>query len=170
MYSPLARGRNRPPAPDLLTALRLESGRVIWLLRHGDAADGSPDSDRPLTETGERQARNAGRALKRLGVALEACLASPKVRARDTAKLACAELDGLEVSLEDTLQGGPFDPRDLAAGLDEVLLVGHDPDFSMAVHSLTGAQVRLQKGGLAAVAKGELIVLLRPPELEAIAG
>jgi phosphohistidine phosphatase len=142
---------------------------LIWLLRHGDAADGSPDAERPLTEKGERQSRNAGRALKRLGVELDACLASPKVRAQQTAQLACAEL-GVEVNTEEALQGGPFDANELAAGLDQVLLVGHDPDFSMAVHSLTGAQVRMKKGGLAGVEKGELIVLLRPHELEAIAG
>jgi phosphohistidine phosphatase len=143
---------------------------VIWLLRHGDAADGSPDSERPLTEKGERQSRNAGSALKKLGIELEACLTSPKVRARETARLACEALGGPEVTVEPALQGGPFDPRELAAGFDEVLLVGHDPDFSMAVHSLTGAQVRMKKGGLAGIAKGELIVLLRPHELEAIAG
>ncbi len=58
----------------------------------------------------------------------------------------------------------------LAAGLGEhVLLVGHDPDFSMAVHALTGAQVRMKKGGLAGVEKGEIKVLLRPAELVAIA-
>jgi hypothetical protein len=39
----------------------------------------------------------------------------------------------------------------------------------MAVHSLTGAQVRMKKGGLAGVEKGELKVLLRPAELKAIA-
>jgi hypothetical protein len=50
-----------------------------------------------------------------------------------------------------------------------VLLVGHDPDFSMAVHDLTGAQVRLKKGGVAAVDTGELTALMRPAELEAIA-
>jgi phosphohistidine phosphatase len=143
---------------------------LIWLLRHGDAADGSPDSERPLTEKGERQSRNAGRALKKLGVEIEACLTSPKVRARETARLCCEELGGVAVSLEPALQGGPFDPRDLAAGFEEVLLVGHDPDFSMAVHSLTGAQVRMKKGGLAGIQKGELTVLLRPAELAAIAG
>ena len=143
--------------------------RVIWLLRHGDAADGSPDSERPLTEKGERQSRNAGRALRTMGVELEACLSSPKVRARDTARLCCEELDGVKVSEEPALQGGPFDPRELAAGFENVLLVGHDPDFSMAIHSLTGAQVRMKKGGLAAISKGELVVLLRPHELEAIA-
>jgi hypothetical protein len=34
---------------------------------------------------------------------------------------------------------------------------------------MTGAQVRMKKGGLAGVHKGELVVLLRPTETEAIA-
>lgn len=143
---------------------------MIWLLRHGEAADGSPDSDRPLTDAGREQSRIAGAAMNALGVELNACLASPKVRAADTARIVCAEL-GVEPQLEPKLAGGPIDAEALAAGLgDEVLLVGHDPDFSMAVHDLTGAQVRMAKGGLAAVKKGELIVLLRPHELRRIAG
>jgi phosphohistidine phosphatase len=143
---------------------------VLWLLRHGDAAEGSPDAERPLTEKGERQSRAAGRALEALGVKMDACLTSPKVRSADTAKLACEAL-GIEPQHEPKLAGGPFDGEALAAGLgDDVLLVGHDPDFSMAVHALTGAQVRMKKGGLAGVEKGELKVLLRPSELTAIAG
>jgi phosphohistidine phosphatase len=142
---------------------------VLWLLRHGDAAEGSPDAERPLTDKGKEQSRAAGRALKELGVKPAACLTSPKVRAVDTARIACEEL-GIEPQLEPKLAGGPFDPEALAAGLgDDVLLVGHDPDFSMAVHSLTGAQVRMKKGGLAGVEKGELKVLLRPTETRAIA-
>ena len=142
---------------------------MLWLLRHGDAADGSPDAERPLTKKGERQSRAAGRALKRLGVEMDACLTSPKVRAADTAKLACEAL-GIEPKHEPKLAGGPFDAEALAAGLgDNVLLVGHDPDFSMAVHALTGAQVRMKKGGLAGIEKGELIVLMRPAELTALA-
>jgi hypothetical protein len=47
--------------------------------------------------------------------------------------------------------------------------VGHDPDFSMAVHSATGAQVRMKKGGLAGIDKGELKALLRPKELRVMA-
>ncbi len=143
---------------------------MIWLLRHGDAEDGSPDSERPLTEKGREQARAVGAALKALGVEIDACLASPKLRAADTARIACEPL-GVEPQLEPKLAGGPFDPEQLAAGLgeDDVLLVGHDPDFSMAVHSLTGAQVRMKKGGLAGVEKGELKVLLRPVETRAIA-
>ena len=143
---------------------------MLWLLRHGDAEDGSPDAERKLTEKGRRQSTAAGAALAALGVKLEACLSSPKVRAAQTAELACEAL-GVEPELEPKLAGGRFDAEALAAGLgDEVLLVGHDPDFSMAVHSLTGAQVRMKKGGLAGIDTGELKVLLRPAELKRIAG
>jgi phosphohistidine phosphatase len=142
---------------------------MIWLLRHGDAADGSPDSERPLTEKGREQSRAVGAALKALGVEIDACLTSPKVRAAETARLACEPL-GVEPDLEPKLAGGPFDAEALAAGLGDVLLVGHDPDFSMAVHSLTGAQVRMKKGGLAGIERGELMVLMRPRELKRLAG
>jgi phosphohistidine phosphatase len=139
------------------------------MLRHGEAEEGSPDAERRLTAKGERQANDAGRALARLGVALEACLASPRVRAFETARRACAPL-GLEPVREESLTGGPIDARAIAGGFEEVLLVGHDPDLSTAVRELTGAQVRLPKGGLAGVDRGELGVLLGPSELEAIAG
>ena len=59
--------------------------------------------------------------------------------------------------------------HELIAGLGDVLLVGHDPSFSMLLHDLTGAQARMRKGGLAGVNKGELISLMRPAELAAIA-
>jgi phosphohistidine phosphatase len=87
----------------------------------------------------------------------------------DTAKLACEPL-GLDVHVTPELRGGSFDPEAVAAGWgSNVLLVGHEPDFSRAVHDLTGARVKMKKGGLAAVDRGELIVLMRPAELAAIA-
>lgn len=141
---------------------------MLWLLRHAEAADGMPDDERPLTERGIRQAEAAGQALRRLDVHLDACLSSPKRRALHTAQLACEPL-GVEVTVEPALGGEPFDPEALSAGLEDVLLVGHDPSFSMTVHELTGAQARMRKGGLAAIRKGELIVLMRPAELAAIA-
>lgn len=143
---------------------------MIWLLRHGQASDDAPDdAGRPLTEKGERQSRAAGRALAALGVELDACLTSPKVRARDTASLACAEL-GLQPEEAEALRGGDFDPANLAAGRGEVLLVGHEPDFSRAVQAMTGARIDLKKGGIAAVDEGELVLLVRPAEIDRIAG
>jgi phosphohistidine phosphatase len=141
---------------------------MLWMLRHGDAADGLPDDQRPLTDRGIAQAENAGRALERLGVGIDACLSSPKLRALQTAQYACAPL-GLEVTVERRLSGEPFEVDELIAGLGDVLIVGHDPSFSLTLHDLTGAQARMRKGGLAAIHKGELITLLRPSELAAIA-
>ena len=141
---------------------------MLWLLRHAEAADGFPDDERPLTDRGVTQAQDAGRALERLGVTLDACLSSPKLRAMQTAQQACAPL-GVEVTVEPRLSGQPFDVEDLVAGLGDVLLVGHDPSFSLTLHDLTGAQARMRKGGLAAIHKGELLTLLRPNELSAIA-
>ena len=141
---------------------------MLWLLRHADAADGSPDEARPLTDRGVQQALNAGQALARLGVTLDACLSSPRVRAIQTAQLACDPL-GVEVEICEALTGPPFDPAELIAGRGDVMLVGHDPSISLALHDMTGAQVRMRKCGLAAIDKGELLVLLRPSELAAIA-
>jgi phosphohistidine phosphatase len=142
---------------------------VIWLLRHGTAEDSAEDdASRRLTEKGERQSRAAGAALAALEVRIDACLTSPKVRARDTARIACDEL-GVEVEEADALRGGDFDPEALAAGRGDVLLVGHEPDLSRAVQAATGARVALKKGAVAAIEDGTLVALLRPAQLRAIA-
>jgi len=145
-----------------------DSRGMLWLLRHAEAADGEPDEERPLTEKGRTQAEAAGRALAYLGEEIDVCLSSPKRRALETAELACEPL-GVEVTVEPALGGEPFDVQAITAGLGNVLLVGHDPSFSLQLHDLTGTQARMKKGGLAGIAKGELVVLLRPAELTAIA-
>ena len=151
----------------------------LWLLRHGEAVphESKPDADRELTPRGERQAAAAGQGLARLGVEFDACYTSPKVRALDTARLACPALN-IEPQVADVLADG-FDRDDalelLLAHGDEarVMVVGHDPSFTQVVHDLTGAAVDFKKGGVAAVravrTNGELLVLLRPRELESLA-
>jgi phosphohistidine phosphatase len=141
---------------------------MLWLLRHAEAADGQPDDERPLTERGIVHAEAAGRALAYLGEQIEVCLSSPKRRALQTAELACEPL-GIQVTVEPALAGEPIDVHTITAGLDDVLLVGHDPSFSLLLHDLTGAQARMKKGALAGVSKGELVVYLRPRDLAAIA-
>jgi phosphohistidine phosphatase len=141
---------------------------MLWLLRHAEAEEGVPDDERPLTERGAMQADAAGCALAVLGVGLDVCLSSPKLRAVQTAERACEPL-GVPVTIERALSGEPFDVHTLTAGLGEVMLVGHDPSFSLLLHDLTGAQARMKKGGLAGISKGELVALLRPSELGAIA-
>ena len=143
---------------------------MIWLLGTATrrTASGKPDAERDLTEKGERQSRAAGQALKRLGVELDVCLTSPKVRARRTAELACEALIA-PIEEDDRLAGGDFDPLELAAGRGEVMLVGHEPDFSSAIAMVTGSRVKMKKGGVAALDDHLLHVLLRPKDLRAIA-
>jgi phosphohistidine phosphatase len=142
---------------------------TLLLLRHGDAEDGDGGDDaRRLTAKGKGQAIAAGEALAALAVEVDACLTSPKLRATETARLACRPL-GIEFELTDELRGGRFDGPGLAAGRGSVLLVGHEPDFSDEIARLTGGRVKMKKGGLAIVHGSTLLALLRPDELAAIA-
>jgi phosphohistidine phosphatase len=149
--------------------------RQLWLLRHGEAEphDARSDDERLLTQRGEDQSRAAGRALAAMDVVFQAVYTSPKVRARDTAKLACEAL-GAEPMEHAPLREGfsAGDARELLHADERILVVGHEPDFSQVVHDLTGARIDLKKGGLAGVrmdgARGELIALLRPRELDRI--
>ena len=150
----------------------------LWFLRHGEAEPHAarPDAERALTERGRGQSDSAGRSLAELGVTFQLAFTSPKVRAADTARIACRHL-GIDAHEHATLREG-LDREEAmalvrAAGEDQrVLLVGHEPDFSQTVHDLTGARIVLKKGGVAAVrldgTRGELIALLRPRELDRI--
>jgi phosphohistidine phosphatase len=150
----------------------------LWMLRHGEAVphDSKPDDERELTPRGRRQSEAAGAALAALNEEFAACYSSPKVRAWETAELACASLN-IDPVREDSLANG-FSRTDALALLDahgdaKVLVIGHEPTFSQVVYDFTGARVDFKKGGVAAIAarrtSGELLALLRPRELEAIA-
>ena len=90
------------------------------------------------------------------------------MRAAETARLACTALE-LEPEIAEELRGGPFDSLALSAGRGDVLLIGHEPDLSGEIARLTGANVKLRKGGLAIVDGSILLALLRPKDLAAIA-
>jgi phosphohistidine phosphatase len=162
----------------------MAAARQLWLLRHADAEPHGTraDAERRLTERGVRQAEVAGLALARMGVGFGAALSSPKVRARETAELALAQLPAEQapkMELHEPLAGYFQAPQalDALAGTGRespLLLIGHEPDLSGIVGELTGGRVDLKKGGLAVVRLGgagsELVLLLRPAELALIAG
>src|SRR5919201_5397215 len=95
----------------------------LWLRGQGGAVphDSKADDERELTPRGRAQAEAAGAALAKLGVEFAACYTSPKVRARETAELACGFLN-VDPVLEDSL-GGRFDRDDALA-----LLAAHGED------------------------------------------
>jgi phosphohistidine phosphatase len=158
--------------------------RQLWLLRHAEAEPHGTraDSDRRLTERGERQARAAGVALASLEFEFDAVLFSPKVRARQTAELAAEAWSDEQrgrMRVHSPLAGGFGAAEALDALASEspearVLLVGHEPDLSQLVAELAGGRADIKKGGLAVLRldgpSGELLVLLRPRELALIAG
>ena len=148
----------------------------LWLLRHGEAEPhGSrPDAERRLTATGEREARAAGAALRALRITPDAVFTSPRVRAMQTAHLACSAL-GVEPREHQPLHRdfGADEALALCAGLDVVVIVGHQPDFGQIVHDLTGARIDLATGSVAAVridGGATLLSLLRPRALRLIGG
>src|SRR3954469_5844957 len=119
----------------------------LYLLRHAHAGNAAnwdgPDSERPLSPKGKRQAQRLGAFLAERGFAPDAIVTSPKLRARQTAELV-ADAIGIAVSVDDRLAGG-LDPDiigDIAerVGGTSVVLVGHDPDFSELLAALSGTE------------------------------
>jgi phosphohistidine phosphatase len=152
----------------------------LCLLRHAHAGDATrwldDDDLRPLTEKGRRQAERLARHLAGAGYAPDVVLASPLVRARETAEIA-AEVLHAPLRIDARL-GGMVDLATLERILADAgdpsrpILVGHDPDFSELVSELVGAPIAMRKATLARVdverplepGAGELRWLL-PPEL-----
>lgn len=154
----------------------------LLFLRHGQAESGvtwtGDDRERPLTAEGRRAMAAEAETFARLGVDVDAIITSPLVRAHETAQIAAERL-GLGDRLRDDERLAPgFGPAQLTAILDEhreartLMLVGHEPDFSLIIGGLVGgAAVVCKKGGLARVdvdpesGAAELVWLLPPKVL-----
>ena len=150
----------------------------LWMLRHGEAVphDSKPDHDRELTPRGRAQSEPAGRALAALGVEFSACYASPKVRAWETATLACQALNVRPGARGRAGQRLQPPRRAHAAGRARRRTSSSSAtsrSFSQVVYDFTGARVDFKKGGVVALeaarTAGSCSSLLRPRELEAIA-
>ena len=109
----------------------------LYIVRHAEAAPGSPDELRALTAEGHEQARGLGRRLRDEGVRPDAILTSPLLRARETAK----DLGLGESEPHERLAPGATaeDVRAAVAGRGEtVVVVGHQPDCGRVAAALTG--------------------------------
>ena len=112
----------------------------LYLVRHADAAPGEPDELRSLTPEGREQARQLGERLRDGGVAPDAVLTSPLLRARETGNILCKELDAA-VETDDRLAPGATadDLRQAVAERGEhVVVVGHQPDCGKIAAELSG--------------------------------
>ncbi len=132
---------------------------LIDLLRHADAGDpmawNGPDSERPLSEKGRKQANRLGDHLAAIGFRADAIITSPKIRAAETAQLVAERIE--VIVTEDERLAGSLDLDVIEAILDdagdpdEAMLVGHDPDFSELLSVLCAAGVTMRKGALARI-------------------
>lgn len=112
----------------------------LYLVRHAEAAGGTPDELRPLTATGREQARALGARLRESGIRADAIVTSPLLRARETGKLLGDEL-GVAPAVDGRLAPGATAAAvtDAVSGRGEtVIAVGHQPDCSQIAAELTG--------------------------------
>jgi phosphohistidine phosphatase len=111
----------------------------LVLVRHAEAAPGTPDELRILTAEGREQARALGERLRAEGVTADAVLSSPLLRARETA----AALGLGYPEADDRLAPGatPESVREaIGARGETIVVVGHQPDCGRIAASLTGGE------------------------------
>jgi phosphohistidine phosphatase len=133
----------------------------LYLLRHGLAVErtvGLKDRERTLTPKGRKKTAALAARLKALKISFDLILASPFVRARETAEMVAAKTKpkGALALSGHLMPGGNLKLvlKELQdnAGKKSVLLVGHEPDLSQLVSLLVtgkaGLKLDLKKGGL----------------------
>jgi phosphohistidine phosphatase len=137
--------------------------QTLYVLRHGIAASrGDPayplDSDRPLTDKGIKRMRRIADGMRRIRVGFDVVLSSPYRRALETAFVVAREFEAGEyVQTVQALKAEVLPEEVIRTLLDKfstcerLLLVGHEPQLSALVSTLTsgGASARplLKKGG-----------------------
>jgi phosphohistidine phosphatase len=120
----------------------------LTLVRHAHAAPAAPggaDHDRPLSARGRSDAPDVARRVLREGVRPALVITSTAARARETAR-AFADALGAELRETDALYGADPDTLRRVAvesGVDEVLLVAHDPGLSEYATRLAAREVRM---------------------------
>ena len=156
----------------------------LYLVRHAIAAErGSEwpdDTKRPLTERGVNRFKEVVKGLRRLDIAVDEIFTSPLVRARQTAELLAAGLEGkAPVKVLDALAPGHTSASVMTqlarvAKRRRVALVGHEPDLGeLAAHLIgAGRALAFKKGGICRIDLGSLtsknaasLVLFLPPNV-----
>jgi phosphohistidine phosphatase len=161
----------------------------IYLVRHAIAAergdDWPDDNKRPLTERGISRFKESVGGLKELDAVIDEIFTSPLVRARQTADVLAAGVDGRPtVKLLDALAPGSPSATVMAqlakaAKRRRIALVGHEPDLGELAAYLVGARRPLpfRKGGICRIdvaaltskAAGTLVWFVTPKILRKLA-
>ena len=146
----------------------------LYFLRHGEAdwPDWKKsDDERPLTKSGKKEMSEVAAFLKRIKARPALILTSPLPRALQTAEIAAEHLKANYC--EDKLLAPGFRRAGLERLLNKypeesLMLVGHEPDFTETITSLTGGSLKLSKAGVALIEldrswkNGRLLWLIAP--------
>lgn len=156
---------------------------TLMLMRHGKSdwdAGAATDHDRPLNNRGRLSAQTMGTVIRERGIVPDLVVSSTATRARSTAEI--ARISGGWASrlvLESDLYGAGVGETLLVASrhggdTHRLMLVGHQPTWSMTVRHLTGNQVDIKTATVAVIelaidgwlgisaANGTLVDLLHP--------
>lgn len=135
----------------------------IYLVRHGLAEERGPkwpdDGKRPLSADGMSRMKKSARGLDRVDVTFDVILTSPLVRARQTAEILSAEMEGHPpiVNIDSLIPGGAY--ASLIADLEKytrktrIALVGHEPGIGELAARLLGSRhsIEFKKGAIARI-------------------
>jgi phosphohistidine phosphatase len=143
----------------------------LYLVRHAIAEDvGTPgyedDSLRPLTEKGGEKMRRIAGALKELGVEPDLIVSSPYVRASQTAVVLAKELKVKTEIIYSNFLMPLGEPGDMIGeinekfSVDELMLVGHEPNLSSLASVLLAGNselsINIKKGGICCLSVDDL--------------
>jgi phosphohistidine phosphatase len=160
----------------------------IHLMQHGTSLSKDIDPDRPLSPVGRDQIGKSGQAVKKMGLEFDIIVASPKLRAEQTAEIIAEHIGHPAKNLHASDKVKAMsDPGDLLGYLKEfgdlesVLVTGHLPHIPkfashLCVGDASALKVDVDNGGLLCLespdlepASGVLLYYLTPMQLQIIA-
>jgi len=137
---------------------------LLYLLRHADAdTPAASDAVRQLSEKGVAQVKRVAQFCRAHEIAPEIILTSPLVRARQTAEHFAAELGGGNIQIAGFIASGMRPDAALTElkayeKMVSVMVVGHEPDFSLLIAKLLGMgsseHLHVRKASLTALEVG----------------
>ena len=134
--------------------------KTVFLLRHAKSKrdfDYATDFERPLAKRGKRDAVRVGAWMAERDLLPDLVISSPAKRAKQTTER-CAEAADYqgEIRFDQTLYCNGEEAylaalEQLDDTIQAVILVGHNPDISIAVETLSGEYSRMPTAALARI-------------------
>ncbi|MCW8887614.1 MAG: histidine phosphatase family protein [Gammaproteobacteria bacterium] len=131
--------------------LRSVNHKTLWLVRHAKSSwdsDIISDHDRPLNKRGLSDAPLMGSRLARIKTSPQLMICSSATRAQTTAKLIAKEIgyncDRLEI--DSRIYGAGLNGmieiiQHLDGALDQIMLIGHNPDMTDTINWLSDSHI-----------------------------